>query len=69
MNEKKTNASIHAETPDGQNFTVQIEGTGGGIMGCLANMIHSLAESMGVPREILLMKLAMELESRTFEQR
>lgn len=30
MNEKKTNASIHAETPDGQNFTVQIEGTGGG---------------------------------------
>lgn len=34
MNEKKKGATIHAETPDGTNFTVSVEGTGG-IMGCM----------------------------------
>lgn len=31
----KTAATIHAETPDGQNFSVQIEGSGGGDHGLL----------------------------------
>lgn len=38
-------------------------------MGCMANLIHGLADSMGLPRELFMMRLEMELRNRTFEEK